>query len=225
MVKPTREQLPFYNRFMRLVEDENFLRDIADLRSAKVDILKSTYENVEIIDDIVNADEIPSPLHQVMMKYNLPLIMDDFMYYYVRHNEISLYRLRSGVYIVDHQSREASGRDDSRLNYHVYADDSMHNKYVEITLAIPVQATTTQITDAIAQNKQFIRDRQIVANKGNPIKRVKLSPMALRNNEIVRLYDAGLKPSQIVWKLPEMLRGNLTGPDISKIVYKLKNLR
>lgn len=45
--KPTREQLPFYNSFMRLVDDEGFTRDIALLRSSNVDILESTYENIE----------------------------------------------------------------------------------------------------------------------------------------------------------------------------------
>ena len=67
--KPSREQLPFYTRFMRLVDDESFTRDIALLRSSDVNILESTYENIEEFDDgMVNADEIPSPLNQVMMK-------------------------------------------------------------------------------------------------------------------------------------------------------------
>jgi hypothetical protein len=89
--KPSREQLPFYTRFVRLVDDEGFTRDIETLRSSDVDILKSTYENIEEFEDgTVNADEIPSPLHQVMMKHNLPLVMEDFIHHYVAHNEIAL---------------------------------------------------------------------------------------------------------------------------------------
>ena len=71
--KPNREQLPFYNRFKRLVDDESFTRDVALLRSTDVNILESTCENIEEFEDgTVNADEIPSPLHQVMMKTTSP---------------------------------------------------------------------------------------------------------------------------------------------------------
>lgn len=112
--KPTREQSPFYNRFMRIVRDEEFQSDIESLRNSDVDITKSTFENVEVIkmpdgDDIVNGDEVSSPLHQTMMKYGLPFAMEGFMRHYVAHGEIDLDRLNSGVYIVDDKAMEASG--------------------------------------------------------------------------------------------------------------------
>lgn len=222
---PTREQLPFYNRFIRLVEDEGFIRDIELLRNSDVNILESTYENIEEFDDgIVNADEIPSPLHQVMMKYNLPLIMEDFIYHYVAHKEVVLGKLRNGIYIVDNKAMEASGGHNRELNYHGYVNDSMHNKYIEVTLAIPVHATITQITDTIAQQKQFIKDRQTIANNNTPVGRVRSEYYALRDKEIMRLSATGLPPRKIRPKLIKKW-GHLTEPAISNIIYRRKKQR
>ena len=224
--KPSREQLPFYNRFIRLVDNETFAHDIELLRSSEVNILESTYENIEEFDDgTVNADEIPSPLHQAMMKYNLPLVMEDFIHHYVAHNEVALDRLRNGVYIVDNKAMEASGGDDRELNYHGYVNDSMHNKYIEVTLAIPVHATATQIADTIAQHKQFIKDRQTVANNNTPVGRVRSEYYALRDKEIMKLYDKGLPPREILWKLPDKWRGALNPPAISRIIHRRKRQR
>ena len=229
--KPSREQLPFYTRFTRLLDNPYFISDIELLRSSDVDILKSTHENVEIIempdgDDITNSDEIPSPLHQVMMKYNLPLIMEDFMYHYVARNEVALDKLRNGVYIVDHKSMKASGMsDDGVHNYQTwYVNDSMRDKYVEVTLAIPVHATATQITDTITQHKQFIKYRQTVANNNIPVGRVRSEYYALRDKEIMRLYDSGLPPRKIRPKLIKKW-GHLTEPAISNIIYRRKKQR
>lgn len=225
--KPSREQLPFYNRFIRLVDDEGFTRDVALLRSSDVNILESTYENIEEFDDgIVNADEIPSPLHQVMMKHNLPLVMEDFIHHYVAHNEIALDKLRNGVYIVDHKSMKASGMSDDEVhNYQAwYVNDSMRDKYVEVTLAIPVHATTTQITDTITQHKQFIKDKQTAANNNTPVGRVRSDYYALRDKEIMKLYDSGLPPRKIRPKLIKKW-GHLTEPAISNIIYRRKKQR
>lgn len=225
--KPSREQLPFYTRFVRLVDDESFTSDIASLRSSDVNILESTYENIEEFEDgTVNADEIPSPLHQIMMKYNLPLVMEDFIYHYVAHNEIALDKLRNGVYIVDHKSMKASGvSDDEVHNYQAwYVNDTMRNKYIEVTLAIPVHATTTQIADTIAQYKQFIKHRQTAANNNTPVGRVRSEYYALRDKEIMRLYDKGLQPRRI---RPRLIKkwGHLTEPAISNIIYRRKKQR
>ncbi len=206
------------------MDDKGFNRDVELLRTSDVSILASTYENIEEFEDGVNADEIPSPLRQVMMRHELPLVMEDFIYHYVANDEIDLSKLRSGVYIVDHKAMSASGvNDDEVHNYQAwYVNDTMQNKYVEVTLAIPVHATITQITDTIAQYKQFIKDRQTAANGDVPVKRVRLLPMVLRDSEIMRLYHLGLKPREILWKLPEDLRGILTAPDIAKIINKQK---
>lgn len=223
--KPTREQLPFYTRFMRLVEDEAFTRDIILLRNSDADIIEPTYENIEEFEDgTVNADEIPSPLHQVMMKYNLPLVMEDFIFHYIKNDEIALDKLRNGIYILDHNAMRASGLSDDEVhNYQAwYVNDSMKNKYIEVTLAIPVHATTTQITDTITQHKQFIKDRQTAANNNTPVGRVRSEYYALRDKEIMRLRDEGLPPREILWKLPDKWRGTLNPPSISRIIYRRK---
>lgn len=223
---PTREQLPFYNRFMRLRDDESFSHDIESLRKSKVDILKSTYENiVEFEDGEVSADEVPSPLHLIMMKYNLPLVMEDFVYHFIKYDELDLNKLRNGVYLVDTKAMEASGDGDNERNYHSYVYDTERNNYIEVTLAVPVHATTTQINDTITQYKQFIKDRQMVANDNTPLSRVRSEYYALRDKEIMRLHDKGLPPRKILWKLPVEWRGVLTAPAISRIVYRRKQQR
>lgn len=219
--RPVREQRPFYNRFMRLVDTRIFTRDIELLRNSDVDILESTYENVEELEDgNVNADEIPSPLHQVMMKYELPLIMEEFFYHFVKHDAIDLTKLRYGVYLVDDRAMEASGdSEDMTQNYHAYLEDSDHNRYIRVTLAVPVNATTTQITNAISQHKQFIKDRQTEANNGTPIPRIRSEFYIERDREILGLYEQGLKPRAIERRLSGKF-GILTAPMISSIVSR-----
>lgn len=227
MTKPTREQLPFYNRFLRLLNNSDFINDVEVLRNAKVDILKSTYENIEMVDDdTASADEIPSPLHQVMMKHNVPLVMEDFIYHYVAHDEMDLDKLRNGVYILDHKTMQASGPSaDEMHNYQAwYVNDFRSSKYVEVTMAIPVQATITQITDTITQHKQFIKDRQTVANNNIQVGRVRSEYYALRDKEIMRLYDSGLPPRKIRPKLIKKW-GHLSEPAISNIIYRRKKQR
>lgn len=223
--RPSREQLPFYNRFIRYIDNDEFTADIDTLRNSGVNILESTYENIEVIEDTTNADEIPSPIHQFMMKYNLPLIMEDFMHHYVARNEIDLSKLRNGVYLVDDKDMEASGSYDNKLNYHDYVNDTMHNKYIHVTLAIPVHATTTQINDSITQYKHFIKDRQTKANNNAPIRRIRSEYYALRDKEIMKLYNNGSPPREILWKLPEKWRNMLNPPAISRIIYRRKQQR
>jgi hypothetical protein len=225
MTAPSREQKPFYNRFMRLVNDDHFADDINLLRSSTVDITQPTYENFEEFEDgSANADEIPSPLLKFMIKYDLPPVMEDFISLYILKDKVDLTMLRSGVYIVDHGQQEASGSSlDKHLNYQSYAQDTMHDDYVELTLAIPIHALSTQIADTLAQHKQFIKDKQAILNGGDSIKRIKLYPKDLRNREILRLHQEGLKPSEILLELPDTFRGELTAPDISKIIYKLRS--
>jgi len=219
--RPTREQLPFYNRFVRCIDNESFMADVGLLRDSKIDILESTHENVEVFNDgSVNADEIPSPLHQFMLKYSLPIVMEDFVFHFIRHETIDLSKLRNGVYLVDDKSMEASGRGDNELNYHGYVNDTMHNKYIHITLAIPVHATITQINDTISEHKQFIRDRQTGANNDTPVSRVRSEFYAERDKEVMDLYRQGYRPREIASKISGRWRGIITAPMISDIIYR-----
>ena len=222
-VKPTREQLPFYNRFRRLVSDDNFIYDIELLRTSKVNILQVTYDGFEEFNDgMVNTTETPSPLHQVMMKYNLPIVMEDFIHHYITHNEITLDKLRNGVYILDHGTMKASGMGDETHNYQAwYVNDSQRDRYVEVTLAIPVHATITQISDTLTQHKKFIKNRQASANGNTPVSRVRSDYYSLRDREIMKLYDKGLPPRKIRPKLIKKW-GHLTEPAISNIIYRRK---
>lgn len=228
--KPTREQLPFYNRFMSLLNSEVFSRDIETLRNSKEDIRQPTYENVEIVemsdgDDIVNEDETPPVLHQIMKKHNLPIVMEDFMYHYVQHKKINLGKLRNGVYLVDEKAMEASGNDeDKHMNFQAYVADTMEDKYVEVTLAFPLHATNTQIVDTIKQHKQFIKDKQTRANNNSSVKRVRSEYYAERDNAIMSLHEKGLPPRKIRPKLIQKW-GHLTEPAISNIIYRRKKQR
>lgn len=224
--KPTREQLPLYNRFRRLVSDDSFIDDIESLRASKVDILQAAYSSFEEFDDgTINNEETPSPLNQIMMKYNLPIVMEDFIYHYIAHNEIALDRLRNGVYILDHGTMKASGTNDETYNYRAwYVNDLQREKYIEVTLAIPAHATITQINDTLTQHKKFIKNRQTIANGNIPVSRVRSEYYALRDREIMKLYDEGLPPRKIRPKLIKKW-GHLTEPAISNIIYRRKKQR
>lgn len=218
MTKPTREQLPFYNRFMRLVENPEFVQDVERLRTSKKDILHAVRKANGIV-------KIPSAFHQFMTKHGFPISMEQFVYFYVSRNEINLEKLQSGVYIVDFKNKEASGlSDNKRLNYFRHVNDSMRDDYIHVVLAVPVHATTTQINDTIKQHKQFIKDRQAAANNNTPVPRIRSEYYAMRDKEIMRLYDKGLPPRKIVHKLPEEWRG-LSTVAISNIIYRRKKQR
>lgn len=226
-IRPTREQQQFINRFRRYVSDDGTIHDVEfsnsveELRKSKVDILEPTYKNVEIFEDgSANADEILSPIHLFMTKYEFPLIMEEFVYHFIKHNDIDLTKLRYGVYLVDDRAMEASGdSEDITQNYHTYLTDSDHNRYVRITLAVPINATTTQITHTISQHKQFIKVRQARANNDTPIPRVRSEFYAERDREILGLYEQGLRPREIERRLSDRF-GILTAPMISNIVSR-----
>lgn len=224
MTKPNREQSGLYNLFTRYVKDDGtihnaeFANDVKALRKTD-DISKPTYENIEEIGDSVNADEIPSPLTQFMWKYGLPNSMADFLYHFITHEKIDLDKLQSGIYLVDDDAMQASGTHSQEQNFKNYIEDTQYAKYIQITLAVPVEATNVQIKQTIADSKDFIKSRQ-VAIGGSQV-RNRENPMAERDNMIMSLYSQGLKPREIVGKLPEKWDG-LTRYDVSKIVDRAK---
>lgn len=234
ILEPIREQQQFINRFRRYVSDDGiihhseFSKDIDELRKSKLDILEPTYENIEeLTDGSVNADEIPSPLCRFMMKYELPLIMEEFIYHFIKHNEIDITKLRYGVYLIDNSAAEASGDSDNDLgqNYQSYLEDSRYSKYINITLAIPVNATITQVTSTISQHKQFIKNKQTQANNNTPMHRIRSEFYSERDREIVFYREQGMSPRDIVWRLSGGWRGKLTAPEISRIIYRYKQRR
>lgn len=231
--KPSREQSGLYNLFARYVKDDGTIHDVEFAEDVKTlrksdDILQPTYENVEEAGDSVNADEIPSPFAQFMYKYQFPNGMSDFIQYFITHGKIDPDKLRSGVYLVDDDSMQASGEYESEQNFKNYIEDTRYTKYVHVTLALPVDATRVQIDEAIAKHQDFIKSRQDKA-RGTARTRKRHSGNAARDNEIMRLYKLDSKPRQIVPLLPSYWQGTrerpLTGVDVSKIISRLKNQR
>lgn len=228
MTKPSREQSGLYNLFARYVKDDGtihdaeFAKDVKALRSTD-DILQLTYENIEEVDDTVNADEIRSPFAQFMYKYQFPSGMNNFIYHFIIRREIDSDRLQSGIYLVDDDSMQASGEYEPEQNFKSYVEDTQHTKYVLITLALPVDATKVQIDEAIAKHQDFIKSRQDKA-RGMARTRKRYSINAERDSEIMKLYAEGLKPRQIVFKLSDKW-WSLTAPEISKIISRLKKSR
>lgn len=229
MIKPSREQSGLYNLFTRYVKDDGtihdaeFAKDVKALRKGD-DILQSTYEKIEEVDDSVNADEVRSPFAQFMYKYQFPSGMNDFVYHFITRKKIDPDRLQSGIYLVDDASMQASGKHDSEQNFKNYVEDAQYTKYVHITLALPVDATKVQIDEAIAKHQDFIKSRQDIA-RGTTRTRKRYSLNAERDSEIMRLYTQGLKPRYIADKLPEKWQATLTSSDISKIISRLKKSR
>ncbi len=229
MTKPSREQSGLYNLFARYVKDDGtihdaeFAKDVNALRKTD-NILQSTYENIEEVEDSVNADEMPSPFAQFMYKYQFPSGMNDFMYHFITRRKIDPDKLQSGIYLVDNDSMQASGEYEPEQNFKNYVEDTQYTKYVHITLALPVNATKLQIDEAIAKHQDFIKSRQDKA-RGAARTRKRYSLNAQRDNEIMRLYAQGLKPRHIADKLPEKWQATLTSSDISKIISRVKKYR
>lgn len=228
MTKPSREQSGLYNLFTRYVKDDGtihdaeFAKDVKTLRKTD-DILQSTYENIEEIDNDVNADETPSPFAQFMYKYQFPSGMNDFVYHFITRRKIDPDKLQSGIYLVDDDSMQASGEYEPEQNFKNYVEDTQYTKYVHITLALPVDATKVQIDEVITKHQDFIKSRQDkVRGVGRTRKRESFN--AERDSEIMKLYAQGLKPRQIVFKMSDKWR-SLTAPEISKIISRLKKSR
>ena len=228
MTKPSREQSGLYNLFARHVKDDGtihdaeFAKDVKALRKT-ADMSQSTYENIEEVDDFVNADEIPSPFAQFMHKYQFPSGMNDFVYHFITRRKIDPDKLRSGIYLVDDDSMQASGEYEPEQNFKNYVEDTQYTKYVHVTLALPVDATKVQIDEAITKHQDFIKSRQNKV-RGTARTRKRESLNSERDSEIMKLYIQGLKPSQIAFKLSDKWRA-LSAPEISKIISRLKKSR
>lgn len=218
--KPSREQSGLYNLFSRYVKDDGtiihagFARDIEELRKYNDDISVLLPEGATV--------DTPSPFLQFTQKYTFPPTMHMFLLDFITRNEINPDKLSFGVYIVDEGKGEASGRFDASINYLGYSGDSISTKYVKLTLAIPVDATNLQIREAIKEAKGFIKSRQTEVNGGG-IPRKRFSVNAELNNWVLDQYDQGLKPKQILLKLPKKFQGTMhTAQDISDIINRHK---
>lgn len=227
--KPSSEYTGLYNLFLRYVGDDNkihdaeFAADIKALRKSTNDIRQSIYENVEIVDGEVNADEMPSPLSQFMNKYGFPRSMEVFLYHYIAHRTVDVGKLQSGVYLVDDDVMQASGEYEPEQNYKNYAEDLQYAKYINLTLAIPLNATNVQVAKAVKEAKDFIASKQSRVS-GVSKTRDRYSLMAKRDNLIMKLHKQGKKPREILFLLPEKWQ-NTNPTNISKIIYRMKNNR
>jgi hypothetical protein len=220
-LKPSREQSGLYNLFSRYVKDDGtiihaeFAEDIKDLRRHG--------DSISVIQPLGAAVDDPSPFLQFTQKYRFPPTMHMFLLDFITRYEINPDKLSFGVYIVDEGKGEASGRYDASLNYIGYSGDSIATKYVKLTLAIPVDATNLQIREAIKEAKGFIKSRQTEANGGS-VPRKRFSVNAELNNWVLDQYNQGLKPKQILLKLPKKFQSTMhTAQDISDIINRHKN--
>lgn len=219
--KPSREQSGLYNLFSRYVKDDGtiihagFAQDIEDLRR--------NGDSISVIQPIGAVVDDPSPFFQFTQKYAFPPTMHMFLLDFITRNEINPDKLFFGVYIVDEGKSEASGKFDPSINYFGYTTDSLSTNYVKLTLAVPVDATNLQIREAIKEARDFIKSRQTEANGGN-IPRKRFSVNAELNNWVLEVYNQGLKPKQILLKVPAKFKGTVhTAQDISDIIKRHKS--
>lgn len=226
--KPISQQLQFANLFAQYVNldtakihHQGFSDDITELRRMD-DVTASTYEVHSIIDDTVNATENPSPLSTLMMKYKLPRLMEGFVYHFIKHNEIDFSKLDYGIYLVNDEEMLASGGSDNlHFNYQNYVESTLNTEYIKVTLAIPVNATNTQITKTISGQKDFIKDMQKVANNGIALKRIRPYSTAERDNLIIKL-STNMKPSDVEMELYKSYDIVISSVDISNVLYRHK---
>lgn len=220
MAKPTREQSGLLNVFYRYVRENGtiihagFAKDVQALRQ-----YGSSEEMLQPTNSTLNDK---SPFIEFVQKYNFPPSMHMFLLHYITHDEIVPEKLSFGVYVVDKSSHGASGLYDDDVNYLGYISDSLSTKYLNLTLAIPVDATNLQIREAIKDARQFIKSRQTELN-GGKVKRKRYSVNAELNNWIMERHESGLSPKQILQNLPKKWQGTIhTSQDISDILNHLR---
>lgn len=161
---PTRERKRFLSLFERYVNartntmfDKEFKEDVLRLRNES-NIREPV---ITIVDELDNFTEEPSPLTRFMLRYGLPVAMEDFIYCFVMKDEIDTSLLKLGIYIVDEDALEATGGyKDSHDNFQKYTEDIAYRKNLELTLSIPLDATNLQIREAIRVSNDFIKQRQ-----------------------------------------------------------------
>ena len=229
--KPTREQETLYNLFTKYARDDGTIHDdgfkarVEALRASKSDILLSTYEIIEEFDDgEVNFNETPSLFNQFMHQYKFPSAMTDFIYNYVVNNEVDLTKLRTGIYLLDESKYLASGELEPEQNFMSYLKDQEYTKYINVTLAIPVDATSVQITKALTKYKNFIYERQEFA-RGSKRTYKRAHLLAERDTMLLNMSMQGMKSKDIARNITGKWKDSLTAPQISKILSRLNKNR
>jgi len=229
--KPNKQQEGLYNLFTKYARDDGTIHDdgfkarVEALRASESNILHSTYEIIEEFEDgNVNHKETPSPLNQLMYDYKFPSAMNDFIYHYVVNNEVDISKLRTGVYILDDSEMLASGDSSDEDNYKDYVRDQEYTKYAYVRLAIPVDATSLQITKTLKSYKKFIYERQeLVRGSKRTYKRAHY--LAERDNMLLNLSEQGYKPKEIEKMLSKKWQGQLLSYQIAKIISRAKKKR
>jgi hypothetical protein len=221
MTKPNREQSGLYNLFARYVKEDGTIIHAGFAKD--IEALREYGDNLEALWPSDAEVDTPSPFIQFVNKYDFPSSMHMFLLDYVTDNEINPDKLTSGVYVVDEDTEEASGRFSPSINYLGYSVDSLTTKYIRLTLAVPVDATNLQIKEAVKDAKDFIKAKQTKLNGGR-VARKRFSINAERNNWLLEQDSKGLSPKQILHKLPQKWQGTIhTSQDISDILNHLKN--
>lgn len=218
--KPTREQVGLYNLFNRYVKDDGTI--IHPEFSEDIETLRAYGEGLESLWPDDGNPDASSPFMQFVNKYEFPPSMHMFLLDYIVRGDINLDKLKYGVYLVDDDKREASGEFNPDINYIGFVADSLSTKYVNLTLAVPVDATNLQIREAIKDANDFIKARQNEVNGGR-VARKRSILNAERNNWLLDQHKKGLSPSQILQRLPQKWQATIdTSQDISDILNHIK---
>lgn len=218
--KPTREQVGLYNLFNRYVKDDGTI--IHSEFSEDIETLRAYGDGLESLWSDDGNPDASSPFIQFVKKYEFPPSMHMFLLDYIARDEINFEKLSYGVYVVDEGMGEASGEFGPTINYMGYVADSLSTKYVNLTLAVPVDATNLQIRETIKDASDFIKARQTEANGGR-VARKRPILNAERNNWLLDQHKKGLSPSQILQRLPQKWQATIdTSQDISDILNHIK---
>lgn len=218
--KPTREQIGLYNLFNRYVKDDGTI--IHPEFSEDIETLRAYGDGLEALWFDDGNPDASSPFIRFVKKYEFPPSMHMFLLDYIARDEINFEKLSYGVYVVDEGMGEASGKFGSAVNYMGYVADSLGTKYVNLTLAVPVDATNLQIREAIKDANDFIKARQNEVNGGRVVRKRPILN-AERNNWLLDQRKKGLSPNQILQRLPQKWQATIdTSQDISDILNHIK---
>lgn len=194
----------YLNFFQKLQYNSGFSKDISQIKN------NPSREN-ELLPRLFSTHSIPPNLY-------------NFIKHYIETGEEDPGYITSFVQIISDFDEVAYPFSDPRVGYKAYKQMQALEKR-EIKIVIDPDANLDETIAILHDHRKQIEEmRRNAAKISQLTKRRRSAPKTARNTAIKQHYDQGMKPRQIAQYLTNTDNNpdGLTGPDISKIIHKMK---
>lgn len=194
----------YLNIFNKVRRGDNFIRTIEQIKT-------TPSKSRELLADLFAEHKIPANLYAFVSNYA-----------HTGQEDYSL--IQPSIQIVSDFDETAHPYADPKIGYQLYIQSKLLGDK-EIKIVLDPESNIDEIIETL----HFYR-KEIESMRMSAINATKLTPRRRRARKIDRdtlikqLYDEGMKPRQIAKYLDDKNDNsdNLTGPDISKIINKMK---